>query len=467
MPETLRINEVLIHPRQRKEVPREHLEDLAQSIKRFGLFHPIRLNRADRSLNTGFCRFSALMLLGTLELVEGEHFRFADIEDELEAREMELEENVRRKNLEWWEEAAAISDLHELRRAKFGDTWSVRKTAEMVGKSIGTVQNSIALSREIKKDPELRKVEKLSSALNKVNTKKLIEEKREQIDRRTKGLTPQIPAEIMQGDALELIQGEPDESFDAVVTNFPFGVELEFKSGEKPYHDEEEYITDLVRGVTYEAYRVLRPNSWMVGFFDMRKITYSNHTRKLIKMVKELTTKLQYHPETSPSVLDLINSIQYESTRAMGLTGWMEEAGFDYVTLMPCVWVKPNKTQGNIGDPKKGFIVAYEAFVFAAKGNAILLKQGHQNIFVYNTLTPSERIFSVQMSREICREVLDLVVMGGARVLDPFAGVGSFGLAALDKQCSFKGFELDEERYKNGNMLLREHQFATPKKEIA
>jgi ParB-like chromosome segregation protein Spo0J len=463
MPDTLQLREVLIHPRQRKEVPQEHLGALVESIQRFGLFHPIRLNRADRSLNTGFCRFSAMMLMGVTELVEGEHFRYADIHDELEAREMELEENVRRKNLEWWEEAAAISDLHELRKEKFGENWSVRKTAEMVGKSIGTVQNSITLSKEILKDPELRKIEKLSSALNRVTTKKLIEEKRDQIERRTRGLTPSIPAEIIHGDAYSLIKAEPDESFDAVVTNFPFGVELEFKSGEKPYHDEEEYITDLVRGVTYEAYRVLRPNSWMVGFFDVRKITYSNHTRKLVKMVKELCTKVHYHPETNDSVLSLISDIQYESTRAMGLTGWMEEAGFDYVTLMPCVWVKPNKSQGTLGDPKKGLIVAYEAFVFAAKGNAILMKQGRQNIFIHNTLNPSERIFSVQMSREICRDVLDLVVMGGAKILDPFAGVGSIGLAALDKQCSFKGYELDEERFKNGNMLLREHQFATPK----
>jgi len=62
------------------------------------------------------------------------------------------------------------------------------------------------------------------------------------------------------------------------------------------------------------------------------------------------------------------------------------------------------------------------------------------------------------MPMSICLEVLNMIVLGGGKVLDPFAGVGSFGLAALEKQCEFKGYELNEKRASDGNMLLNEFQ---------
>ena len=152
---------------------------------------------------------------------------------------------------------------------------------------------------------------------------------------------------------------------------------------------------------------------------------------------------------------------------SMGLAFWLEQAGFSYVTVVPPMWIKPNKSQGIIGDPRKGMIVAYEAMVFASKGNAVLLKQGQNNIFIHDTLNPSERDFEMQMPAEFCSEIVSMVSFGGGKILDPFAGVGSIGEGCLDQQCEFKGFELDTERAMTGNMRLAEHIFAAQETENA
>jgi DNA modification methylase len=108
-------------------------------------------------------------------------------------------------------------------------------------------------------------------------------------------------------------------------------------------------------------------------------------------------------------------------------------------------------------------IVAYEALLFASKGDAVLLKQGKQDIFIYDTLNPSERDFSMQMPSDLCVELISMVTLGGGRILDPFAGVGSIGQGALDNQCEYVGYELDKERAAIGNMILAEHVHAKGK----
>lgn len=433
-----------INPRQRKILAEEDISVLAKSIKDYGLFHPPMLRPKPEGrfeLIMGFTRLQALLSLG----IEDIPYTLREETDAIILKELELEENIRRKDLEWWEKADAIAEIHEMRQAK-DPTWSMRKTAAMIGESATTVSQAVQLRDEVRANPEMIREEKtLRGALQKLDVKKKMELRKKDIERRSKGLTPSLRAEILVGDAAELIKAEPDASFDAVITNLPFGVDLQFKSGHKPYEDEEQYIIDLVQTVVKESFRVLRDDSWMVAWFDVRKITYSNAQRKLYREL--INTSLS--PARKKMLFD-----------SMGLTFWMEEAGFSYVNVVPAFWVKPNKTQGMIGDPRKGMIIAAEAMVIAAKGDAFLLKQGRNNVFIYDTLTPSERDYSMQMPMALCTEVVSMVCLGGGRILDPFAGSGSIGLGSLERECEFKGYELNPEAAAIGNALLKEHHLA-------
>lgn len=430
------IKDILIKERQRKEVSSKdfetHVVDLAHSIKTYGLLNPITINKDDSSLVAGFCRLMAMARLGYEEV----ECRFKEDLSEIEQQEIELEENIRRKNLEWFEEAAAIAKIHELKSQSDPD-WNISKTSALVGKSRGSVSESITVSKEIEKNPELKKEKGSTSAVRKVQTERKLQRRSAAIaaarDKRD------FRAEILQGDARELIRESPDESFDAVVTNFPFGVNLELKSeGRKEnleiYEDDETLITDLIMEMVPEIFRVLKDESWFIGLFDIRKIMYNRFTKEL----------LNYKKPTGE--------------RAMGLKWWLEQAGFSYVSRIPFIWVKPNKTQGIIGNPAKGMITSYEAGVFASKGDATLLKQGRQNVFVHDSPPAGDKVHPLQMPVSLCRELLDMIVLGGGKVLDPFAGSGSFGVAALDKECEFVGFELDETLCRDGNTRLSEHE---------
>lgn len=436
------ISEIQINPRQRKELTEETIRDLATSLENFGQLQNIIVHsRADGGIElvAGFSRIMAALSLGW----ESIDAKLQEDLSEVEKKEMELEENVRRKNLEWYEEAEAIAEIHDM-RTELDPEWSMGKTAEMVGKSKTTVSRSVDLHKAIEEDPSLKGEKTVRGALQKRDTAKRLQKRKKDIERKKEGKAPSIPAIILHGDAFDLIQDEEDESFDAVVTNFPFGVEFELKGGEEVYYDEETYITHLVQDVVRESFRVLKDDSWMVAWFDIRKITYNRFQEDLFK---ELVGSLE----------DQGRQLLFDS---MGLAWWMKSAGFSYVTVVPPVWVKPNKTQGIIGDPRKGMIVAYEAMVFASKGNAILLKQGKQNIFIFDTLSTGERDFEMQMPVDFCTEIISMVSLGGGRILDPFAGSGAIGEGALNLQCEYKGYELNKDRAELGNMRLAEHIYA-------
>ena len=421
---------------------------MATSILKFGLFSPPLMAPGSEpgklQLVSGFTRLQGMMFLSWKEIP----YTLSEEVDEITIKEMELEENIQRTNLEWWEKAEAVAEIHELRMSQ-DPTWSMRKTAEMTGEALGTVSQSVQLRDEVKTNPEMKTEKTLRGALQKLDVKKKLEEKRRDIERRAKGLTPSLRAEIIVGDAADLIKQEPDESFDAIVTNLPFGVDLEFKGGHKPYEDDEQLIIDLVQTVVIESFRVLKNDSWFAAWFDIRKITYSNAQLRLYKRL---------HPLAK---MEDARKLLFDS---MGLNFWLQEAGFSYVTLVPALWVKPNKTQGMIGDPRKGMIVAAEAMVLASKGGAFLMKQGRNNVFIYDSLSGSERDYSMQMPADLCTEVVSMVSLSGGRILDPFAGSGSIGLGALNRECEFRGYELNPEAASIGNMLLREHHLAAQDK---
>lgn len=426
------IEDIRILPRQRKSLSKEEIVSLADSIEKFGLLHPVTL-RQNNELVAGFRRIQAHVYLGRKEIL---YRRKEDLSD-AEAKELELDENLKRVNLTWQDEAAAIAEIHALRKESDPE-WSLKKTAEFVGKSYGTAQQSVALMEEAKESPEILKEKHLVSALKKAKSNKTMAKRKAAISATAR----EVPDFTMKiGDAAELIQGEADASYDAILTNFPFGVDLAFKDGNSPYEDDETYITDLVMNIVPELYRVLRDDSWLAAFFDIRKITHNSFMERAFAERKRMN-----------------KDAKLDFRRGMGLSYWLKDAGFSYVSMLPAIWVKPNKTQGILGNPDKGLITSYEALVFASKGDASFIQKGRQNIFLYDTLSPSERDFSVEMPVDICEEILSMICFDRSKVLDPFAGTAAVGRAALNRGCSFTGFELDPERVELANLKAAEAQ---------
>ena len=133
----LPIKDIIIEARQRLDLG--DIQDLADSIKRYGLIQPIIVNQANRLL-AGERRLRAHQLLGLTEIDVCYKETLSD--DYL--HECEIEENVRRKSMSWQERTLAIETIHDLKKRRAaldGDKWGQRETAELIGLSSPCVVN--------------------------------------------------------------------------------------------------------------------------------------------------------------------------------------------------------------------------------------------------------------------------------------------------------------------------------------
>ena len=105
------------------------IDDLKQSISNVGIINPIVVRRQDDQvlLVAGERRLQASLSLGLAE-VPVRFFEDLSVED---AEVIELEENIKRKELSWKDQVRAVGRLHKLYRAK-EPKWKIEQTAEAI-----------------------------------------------------------------------------------------------------------------------------------------------------------------------------------------------------------------------------------------------------------------------------------------------------------------------------------------------
>ena len=107
------ISNILVGDRFRKDYG--DIDGLKRSIEKFGLaFEPVLLDR-DNNLLAGGRRFEAYTQLGRPSIPA----IYLDEIDDVLAREIELEENIQRKELTWPEVADLTAEIDALKKAKY------------------------------------------------------------------------------------------------------------------------------------------------------------------------------------------------------------------------------------------------------------------------------------------------------------------------------------------------------------
>src|SRR5262245_43944 len=133
--------------RQRKEL--DDIEILADSIRRLGLIHPPVVTR-DLTLVSGERRLTAVRMLGWSHIP----VQYQDEVDDHVLRAIELEENVKRKNLPWQDECRAVREYHLLRQSET-DGWKMEDTGVALGFSQQAASARIAVANELEKPDSL------------------------------------------------------------------------------------------------------------------------------------------------------------------------------------------------------------------------------------------------------------------------------------------------------------------------
>ncbi|MEW5933627.1 MAG: DNA methyltransferase [Bacillota bacterium] len=112
------------------------------------------------------------------------------------------------------------------------------------------------------------------------------------------------------------------------------------------------------------------------------------------------------------------------------------------------VWVKE---EHSAGDVRGGFAPRHERIVHAVKGSPEVTPRRAD---VFQVPRARRDLHPAEKPVELLRQLIECTTREGDLVLDPFAGVASTLVAALELDRQFAGFELDAEYYERGRERL-------------
>ena len=404
----------------------QEIEELAQSIRERGLLHPIAVQSVNTKDGTphfivkaGRKRLKALEVIG---VGEAPCIILTGSDTELEM--IQIEENLRRYNLQWWEVAESIAKWHALRQEEKGVSeakkgkakrdnpgHSMRDTAEELGKSLGFVSEAIKLDDAVKRDPTLKNIKDRDTAIRMVrNTAKRVEAE----------LYAEAPVEfavnqVYNASATEILKRFPDASFHACITDPPW----------LKYIDEKLTRDDETVPVFKEVYRVLRSDSFLymfVGFEDFRSYSrklpeygFTVAKTPLLWIKKELRIKEDIQDGTK----DLTGGIPYLHgvVLSKGARAWEYSRDFELILL-------------------------------AVKGSPSLVHATQQSsIKIYAPLPPVKLSHPNEKPTLLIEDLLADCTHEGSLILDPFAGSGSHLEACKNKHRRYVGIERDHTFY--------------------
>lgn len=339
----------------------------------------------------------------------------------LEAEEAELEENLRRTDLTWQEQAQATAKLHRIRSAQAASAGIIHTVADTTaelnnGKTGGSYQQAVRLDITVARhldNPAVAKAKTVDEAYK-------ILKKQEDLAKftsRAAEIGKTFSSDIHEAfcvDCLEwMSRPEAVGQFDVILTDPPYGMNADkFGDGagrmgnnEHHYDDSPEAWAKLMQRWAPLAYRVAKPQAHAYVFCDFDNF----HTLKAI----------------------------------------MQEAGW-YVFRTPFISYKPGS--GRVPLPDRGPRRQYELCLYAIKGG-----KATTGIYpdVISSIADPDYNHGAQKSVSLYENLLQRSVRAGDVVLDSFSGTGTIFPAAQKFHVKAVGLELNPASYGMGLDRLR------------
>ena len=434
--------------RQRQEFDPAALMELASSVSQYGLFHAIQVRLDGHTLVTGERRVRAirehLLPLNKPYTYAGELVPAGCIpvicvatDDPLALEEIELDENLRRRDLTWKEMATTTARLHALRQkqaavivndpaipGKGAILHTVADTAKEVrGSSEGYYQEAtrqeILIAKHLDR-PEIAAAPNLKEAFKVL--KRLDETDRNRNLAAMVGNTYSadkhkvINANCLDWMALPENQGK----FDVILTDPPYGMGAQnFGDGAGKLATIEHHYDD-----SYEAWLFLMGGRRCVDSLSKNKVQVSWCQRAFA------ITKPEAHAYVFCDI-DNFHELKF----------FMQEAGW-YVFRTPLTNFKRNS--GRVPLPFEGPRRQSEWCLYAIKG--------HKNVTgiysdVITTDSDEQMGHGAQKPVALYEDLLKRSVKPGDSVVDTFAGTGTILPAAHTFQCYAVAVEQNQASY--------------------
>jgi ParB/RepB/Spo0J family partition protein len=398
------------------------LDDLTESIKDKGIIQPITVAQCGAGhyrLLAGGRRLRAATLVGlpTIPCI------IRESGGEVDDREIELLENVVRKDFTWQERCHLEEQIYKLREVA-DPNWSQRKTATLIGRPQSALSQDMELCQAMRAVPELAEADSQNEAWKKwqrikedLAVQHIIQERRATdsalpkdapvpltSSKKFDSLSHYVDSKYHIGDAIAEMQKLSPGIIDFAEVDPPYAVNL--KAHRKKAKDQhivhdynelpEETYADWLEKLFFALFRVMKPNSFGILWYGSK--WYPEVTRTLIK------------------------------------------AGFAY-TATPAIWVKTGG--GYSPNPKTNLANLYENFIVFRKGSPTLCKEGRANVFQFAQPSAANRIHPTERPVELMEELLRVFTNEACITLIPFLGSGATLRAAYNLDRVAFGYDLN------------------------
>lgn len=373
--------------RQRREL--RGIDELAESMQRIGQINAIVIDQ-DGLLIAGERRYWSAVKLGWTHMM----IQFAEDLSDYEKQAIELEENIKRENLPWQDEVAALERFHKLKVAH-EPGWSQEQTADAVGLSRPEVSKKLQVASHMTNEV-VAKADRFSAALNIVQ-RNAERKKASVLDSVTVAiddtiLTPEEQAAAPSEPEIPLLNvsfhdWQPSydgPKFNLIHCDFPYGINV----ADAPrmdatikdhYEDTPDVYWALVERLHSAMENVVAESAHLIFWHSMK-----------------------YHDDTMALLIGM---------------GWK-------CNPFPLIWHKSDGS-GIAPDPQRGPRQTYEAAIFAVRGDRKITQEGCvANSFAH----PGRRDGAIHASEKpyaMLRHFMRMVCDEYSLVLDPTCGSGN------------------------------------------
>lgn len=401
--------------RQRTKIHKELLNDLAESIVKLGLLHPIVVRPLDNDVYQLVCGQRRLEAVRSLKerryKCDGQEVPIAHIAvtylselDPISRMEAEFEENILRVDLTDIERDLAVAGLHELRQqqaAERGETQTQQDTAKELaaisGKTVKAEAAIVSRAQIIarhKDDPIVQNARTSGEAYAAISrrTQAMFEAKLAA----TVSTVPS-PHTLIHGDLLFEMEKLPNDTFDCIIADPPYGIGADKFGDAGPAHtytDDADVALGIMQYIIQKGAWISKTSSHLYLFCDVDNFIW--------------------------------------------LRGTAEKAGWS-TQRTPIIWYK-----GGMGfDPYPGigFKRTYEMLLYCWRG-----KKPHRQLLedVIEVRGEAKDLHAAAKPVDLYRMLLNRSCIAGDSVLDPCCGSGTIFAAANALQLKATGIEIDE-----------------------
>lgn len=350
-----------------------------------------------------------------------------------EREDIEILENIRRKNFTWDEEVKAKKRLHDNMIARHGqratssaDGWSIPKTAALTGTSRSQTHRDMVVAAALEAVPELANLKSKDDVLKFIkkagkdfDTKQRVAEiEARRADQSEDAWLLELENSFHVSDVFEGLAKLPDRSVNMIEIDPPYAI-AEFaprflEEGPAGIHFQdwtaETYVQNL-RAVAAECYRILEEDSWLLCWFAQ-------------------------HP-WGPITFDCFIEAGFQGMRMPGI--WVKQASVHATMNLDC-YLGRN----------------HEAFYYLRKGQPKIQAPGRPDCFHFDADLGDAKTHATQKPLTLYHELLRVFGRPGDNILVPFLGSGNVILAAHNMKMSAFGF--DNSQQHKDNYIVRLHE---------